>query len=50
VLLRGGVPFHIAFPSAAWLTPEEQHALAIVLLELEGGRFDWDSLSWMENA
>jgi len=47
--LRGGVPFHIAFPSATFLAREEAHALAIVLQELEGGSFDWDRMRW-ENA
>jgi hypothetical protein len=49
VLLRGGVPFHIAFPGAHGLHAEEKHALAIVLMELDGGRFDWQAMSWMES-
>lgn len=48
MLLRGGVPFSIAFPNADYLNAEEQHALAIVLMELEGGRFDWNAMNWME--
>jgi len=48
VLLKGGVPFHIAFPGATWLTASESHALAVVLLELEGATFNWDSMSWVE--
>lgn len=49
MLLRGGVPFHIAFPNAGYLAAEEQHALAIVLMELEGGDFDWNTMRWKED-
>ena len=26
------------------------HGVLRILLELDGGRFDWETLSWMENA
>lgn len=45
--MRGGVPFHIAFPSATSLHASEKHALALVLQELDGGNFDWNRMNWV---
>jgi hypothetical protein len=49
MLLRGGVPFHIAFHGVETLHDDERFALAIVLLELDGARFNWDRMEWVEN-
>jgi len=46
--LRGGVPFEMAFHGHA-LAAEEKHALAIILLELDGARFDWHRFDWIKN-
>jgi len=48
MLLRGGVPFHIAFHGVSDLFDDERFALAVVFAELEGATFNWDRMEFVE--
>jgi len=43
-LLRGGVPFHIAFKGVLDLYDDERYAIEIILMELDGADFDWNRM------
>ncbi len=45
--MKNGVPFEKLFEVERFLN-HERDAMSIVLSELEGAEFDWNSWSWVE--
>lgn len=45
VLVKNGVPFDVAFS----MSRKMRRAAIIVLGEIDGGRWNWDSMSWIED-
>lgn len=54
MLLRSGAPFHVAFGidpqsvSTFQIDDIERHAMCIVMGQLEGGKFNWQSMEFEE--
>lgn len=52
--MKNGVPFHVALghpsdaPVPVQLDRFERMAMSIVMSELEGGEFDFDTMLWKE--
>jgi hypothetical protein len=44
--VKNGVPFDIAFGTGIELDAIERSAIAIIISEFEGGKFNWNNLSW----
>jgi hypothetical protein len=45
--VRNGVPFLVAFGDGCeFLNDDERVAMSILFSEFEGGKFDFDSMSW----
>ena len=44
-LVKHGVPFDVAFS----LPPEERFAFAVIFGRFEGGKFDFDKMTFVEN-
>ncbi len=44
-LVKSGVPFEVAMA----LEDHERRGLIVIFGELDGGRFDWDRMKWVDS-
>lgn len=47
--MRNGVPYKIAFGDERPLGLEERKAMYIVFAIIDGGKFDWDTMTFKES-
>jgi len=47
-LIKGGVPFDIAWSMVECGMIEDVIAWTVIMGELEGGEFDWDRMRWKD--
>jgi len=46
--MRNGVPFSVIFPGITELLPHERIAMGVVMSELDGNKFNWNTMQYEE--